>query len=206
LERRIPEVLDLVGMKGTEEMRLRGFSKGMLQRIGIAQAILHDPDLVILDEPMTGLDPLGRKEVRDLMLSLRAAGKTVFFSTHILADVEAICDRVAIMNLGKLLSCGTLRELVPLESQFAELVWTRDREDFLQWLTARGGEIREHLGYLHTRFVPLTGESQKEFELRLSKEVEAGIRAGGVVQSVTHRQANLEELFVKQVGELRSRV
>src|SRR5690606_10117433 len=106
LKRRIPEVLEIVGMKGTEDYRLRSFSKGMLQRIGLAQAILHDPQLVILDEPMTGLDPVGRKEVRDLMVDLKSRGKTVFFSTHILSDVESLCDRVAILNKGKLLACG----------------------------------------------------------------------------------------------------
>jgi ABC-2 type transport system ATP-binding protein len=206
LQRRMPEVLEMVGMKGTEEMRLRSFSKGMLQRIGIAQAILHDPDLVILDEPMTGLDPLGRKEVRDLMIKLRAAGKTVFFSTHILADVEAICDRVAIMNLGRLLSCGALRELVPLESQFAEFVWLPEKESFFNWIQARDPGFRQHLGYIHTRLLPRSDEAQKDFERRLSAEVQSGLQAGGMLQSLTHRQANLEDLFVQQVGELRSRV
>ncbi len=205
LNRRIAEVLALVGMRGTEEMKLRSFSKGMLQRIGLAQAILHDPDLVILDEPMTGLDPLGRKEVRDLMLSLKAAGKTVFFSTHILADVEAICDRVAIMNLGKLLSCGSLRELVPLDTQYAELLWVEDPR-FSDWLSARKYSYRLQSGYMHMQFFPEPGESQKAFEARLNKEIASGMQAGGVLQSLSHRQMSLEDLFVKQVGELRSRV
>jgi ABC-2 type transport system ATP-binding protein len=91
---------------------LRKFSKGMLQRIGLAQAMVHDPELIILDEPMSGLDPMGRKEVRDLILSLRDQGKTVFFSTHILSDVEMICDSVGILARGRMLSQGRVEDLV----------------------------------------------------------------------------------------------
>jgi ABC-2 type transport system ATP-binding protein len=92
--------------------QLRKFSKGMLQRIGLAQSLIHDPELVILDEPMTGLDPVGRKQVRDLILSLRDQGKTVFFSTHILHDVEMICDRVGLVMKGRLVASGRVDELV----------------------------------------------------------------------------------------------
>ncbi len=207
LRKRIPEVLKLVGMKGTEEMRLRGFSKGMLQRIGLAQALLPDPDLVILDEPMTGLDPIGRKEVRDIMQDLKRQGKTVFFSTHILGDVEAICDRVAIMNLGKLLSLGTLRELVPLESQSADLIWVDQSADFRAWLQETWKEeVQKHSGYLSIKFEPQAGEAQKDFEKRLSQLIQQGLQRGGILQSVTHRQSSLEDLFVRQVGALNSRV
>jgi ABC-2 type transport system ATP-binding protein len=99
-------------------MPLRKFSKGMLQRIGIAQAILHDPEVVLLDEPMSGLDPMGRREVRELIAQMKAEGKTVFFSTHILSDAEALCDRVAILNRGKLVGVGSISELLEQRSAF----------------------------------------------------------------------------------------
>jgi ABC-2 type transport system ATP-binding protein len=112
LSQRITDMLQVVGLTEARTRQLRKFSKGMLQRIGLAQALIHDPELVILDEPMSGLDPIGRKQVRDVILSLRERGKTVFFSSHILPDVEMICDRVGIIRKGELLAEGTVDELV----------------------------------------------------------------------------------------------
>jgi ABC-2 type transport system ATP-binding protein len=112
LSQRITDMLQVVGLGEARTRQLRKFSKGMLQRIGLAQALIHDPELVILDEPMSGLDPIGRKQVRDVILSLRERGKTVFFSSHILPDVEMICDRVGIIRKGQLLAEGTVDELV----------------------------------------------------------------------------------------------
>ena len=109
---KMDELFSLVGLKGAEDLQLRRYSKGMGQRIGIAQAIMNNPRLVILDEPMSGLDPIGRKEMRDIILRLKDEGKTVFFSTHILPDVEMICDRVGIVVKGKLKAIGKLDELV----------------------------------------------------------------------------------------------
>ncbi len=109
---RTREVLETVGLAQAADGRVRGYSRGMRQRLGLASAIVHRPRLVILDEPMGGLDPAGRKEVRDLMLSLRDSGSTVFFSTHIISDVEALCDRVGMLSAGKLVACGKLSELV----------------------------------------------------------------------------------------------
>ena len=108
----IGRTLERVGLAGQERVALRKFSREMLQRIGLAQAIQHDPELVILDEPMSGLDPSGRREVRDLILSLRESGKTVLFSSSTLQDVELICDRVAILLEGRLHSCGRLEQLI----------------------------------------------------------------------------------------------
>lgn len=108
---RVPQLLEMVGLAEARTRQLRKFSKGMLQRVGLAQAIIHDPELVILDEPMSGLDPIGRKQVRDLILGLRDQGKTVFFSTHIIPDVEMICDRVGVIAKGKLLTTGRVDEL-----------------------------------------------------------------------------------------------
>jgi ABC-2 type transport system ATP-binding protein len=121
--RKVDEVLVRVGLPEVGGTQLRKFSKGMLQRVGIAQAILHDPKVVFLDEPMSGLDPMGRREVRDLIEQLKNEGKTVFFSTHILSDAEALCDRVAIMHLGKLLRVGVVADLISSIHGKVEIVW-----------------------------------------------------------------------------------
>ena len=121
--RRVGEILQRVGLKDSAGMQLRKFSKGMLQRVGIAQAILHNPKVVFFDEPMSGLDPMGRREVRDLMEQLKREGKTVFFSTHILSDAEALCDRVAIINLGQLRGVGAVSDLLASVHGKIELVW-----------------------------------------------------------------------------------
>lgn len=120
---RIEEILKQVGLLEIKGVQLRKFSKGMLQRVGIAQAILHHPKLVFFDEPMSGLDPLGRREVRDLMQKLKQQGTTVFFSTHILSDAEAICDRVAIINKGELRGVGAIEELTSTVQGKVEVVW-----------------------------------------------------------------------------------
>jgi ABC-2 type transport system ATP-binding protein len=122
-KRRIDEVLARVGLTDVRGVQLRKFSKGMLQRAGIAQAILHDPKLVFFDEPMSGLDPLGRREVRDLMEQLKHEGKTVFFSTHILSDAEALCDRVAIIHKGELRGVGAVADLTSGVQGKVEVVW-----------------------------------------------------------------------------------
>jgi ABC-2 type transport system ATP-binding protein len=110
-KRRIEVALDRVKLHDVNKVQLRKFSKGMLQRVGIAQAIIHDPKLIFLDEPMSGLDPIGRREVRDLMQELKDQGKTIFFSTHILSDAETICDRVAVLNKGELKGIGVVADL-----------------------------------------------------------------------------------------------
>jgi ABC-2 type transport system ATP-binding protein len=121
--RKVKEVLERVGLPDVGGVQLRKFSKGMLQRVGIAQAILHDPRVVFFDEPMSGLDPMGRREVRDLMEQLKLEGKTVFFSTHILSDAEALCDRVGIIHQGELRSVGVVADLVSSVGGKVELVW-----------------------------------------------------------------------------------
>src|SRR6266571_3643720 len=121
--RRVSEVLNLVGLPDVGGMQLRKFSKGMLQRVGIAQAVLHNPKLVFFDEPMSGLDPMGRREVRDLMEQLKHEGKTVFFSTHILSDAEALCDRVAIIHKGELRGVGAVEDLTATVKGKVEVIW-----------------------------------------------------------------------------------
>lgn len=120
---KVSEMLSLVGLADAGDLQLRKYSKGMLQRVGIAQAIVHDPKVVFLDEPMSGLDPMGRREVRDLMEQLKKQGKTVFFSTHILSDAEALCDRVAIIHLGELRGIGAVEDLTAKMHGRVELIW-----------------------------------------------------------------------------------
>ena len=110
-QRRVSQLLDQVGIGAQRRTQLRKFSKGMLQRVGIAQALINDPEVIFLDEPMSGLDPLGRRDVRELILSLRDQGRTIFFSSHILTDAEALCSRVAIIADGRLVACGRLADL-----------------------------------------------------------------------------------------------
>jgi len=119
-KQRIPELLDLVGLSqaAAKRKQLRQYSKGMLQRIGMAQALINDPELVFLDEPMSGLDPLGRYQIREIILSLKEQGKTIFFNSHILSDVEIICDRVAILAQGELICSGSLQELLGTSSAY----------------------------------------------------------------------------------------
>ncbi|ABW30555.1 ABC transporter ATP-binding protein [Acaryochloris marina] len=118
-KRRIPELLDMVGLdrKTAKKKQMRRYSKGMLQRVGMAQALINDPKLVFLDEPMSGLDPMGRYQMREIILSLKEQGKTVFFNSHVLSDVEVICDRVAILALGELICEGTLDQLLGANTQ-----------------------------------------------------------------------------------------
>src|SRR5713226_3879692 len=123
LSSKVDEVLARVGLKDAANVQLRKFSKGMLQRAGIAQAILHDPKVVFLDEPMSGLDPMGRREVRNLIEELKGEGKTVFFSTHILSDAEALCDRVAIIHQGQLRGVGAVADLTASVHSKIEIVW-----------------------------------------------------------------------------------
>jgi ABC-2 type transport system ATP-binding protein len=120
---RVGRFLQLVGLTAASDVQLRKFSKGMLQRVGIAQAILHDPQVVFLDEPMSGLDPVGRREVRDIILNLKRQGRTVFFSTHILSDAEMLCDRVGVLVGGKLQGVGAPEEIVSLEVSGMEILF-----------------------------------------------------------------------------------
>ncbi len=122
-KQRVEQVLQQVGLRDVQGVQLRKFSKGMLQRVGIGQAILHDPKLVFFDEPMSGLDPIGRREVRDLMEQLKREGKTVFFSTHILSDAETLCDRVAIIHKGELRGVGAVEDLTSSVQGKVEVIW-----------------------------------------------------------------------------------
>jgi ABC-2 type transport system ATP-binding protein len=139
---RVEQMLARVGLSETAGMQLRKFSKGMLQRVGLAQAILHDPRLVFLDEPMSGLDPMGRREVRDLIQQLRHEGKTVFFSTHILSDAEALCDRVGVIHQGELRGVGAIAELTSGTQGKIEIIFYAQAQRVPAGLTSLGAEAR----------------------------------------------------------------
>jgi ABC-2 type transport system ATP-binding protein len=128
---RIPELLALVDMDLAADTQLRKYSKGMLQRIGIAQALINDPELVFLDEPTSGLDPIGHKQISQIIRSLKAQGKTLFFNSHIMTDVQEVCDRVGILNRGRLIALGTLDELLhageTLEDCFVRVIEADER-------------------------------------------------------------------------------
>ncbi len=145
---RIPPLLEMLGLKGREKLRIRGYSKGMKQRLGLAQALLHRPRVLFLDEPTDGIDPVGRKEIRDVLLEEQRSGVTVFINSHLLGEVEQLCDRVAIMRRGHLLVSGTVAELthikpswlVGFDSSPADLCW-----EACQLEPARPGLWRVHL-------------------------------------------------------------
>jgi ABC-2 type transport system ATP-binding protein len=184
---RIREILRRVGLEGRERTALRKFSKGMVQRLGLAQAIQHDPDLVILDEPMSGLDPIGRREVRDLILSLRAAGRTVLFSTHILQDAEVICDRVAIVDRGRLRSVGRLDEMISTQVEWFEVsVRGTMRAASCATLLSRDGG--------HSLWRVPDVDALAEFMV-FARE------SGAAVSSVWPKRKTLEDLFLREIGD-----
>ena len=184
---RIEKMLERVGLTDVKGVQLRKFSKGMLQRVGIAQAILHNPKLVFLDEPMSGLDPLGRREVRDLILELQQEGKTVFFSTHILSDAEALCDRVAIIHQGELRGLGAVEELTKSVQGQIEVVW-------------QGTEVPASMRSLGGEF-HVTGETVRAVlsENQQDAAIDALRRERLRLISVTPLRTSLESYFVEKL-------
>jgi ABC-2 type transport system ATP-binding protein len=185
-KRRIENVIRRVGLTGRETIPLRKYSKGMVQRLGLAQAIQHDPELIILDEPMSGLDPIGRREVRDLILAQRAAGRTIFFSSHILQDAEMMCDRVAIVFKGKLRAVGRLDDLVAREAKWIEV---SVRGVLPAGLPGDGATAPDGTTLVRVDGVPA-----------LTKLLAAVPAAGGEVLSVWPRRETLEDLFLREIG------
>lgn len=189
-KRKIPELLELVGLSQAAKLPLRGYSKGMNQRIGLAQALLNDPEIVFLDEPQSGLDPLGRKEVRDIILRLREQGRTVFFSSHILSDAEMICDRVGILVKGELRNIGTLSELLSARVKEYEVVVDGIAHEDLADL--RGKALRVLESREGTMFVV----SEEALARQIVRET---LERNGRLISLTPRKETLEEYFISQV-------
>lgn len=189
---RVTRVLDEVGIGKERRLRLRQFSKGMLQRVGLAQALINDPEVVFLDEPMSGLDPLGRRHVRDLILALRSRGCTVFFSSHILSDAEALCSRVAIMAQGRLVSSGRVSDMVAFELKGWELVVANLGAGVRAGLE---GRVRRLTPLGHDRYaidVPADGEPQRLMA--------ALAEQGAQIVSLNPERETLEDYFIRQIN------
>lgn len=185
---RARELLERVGLAHAVDRPIGKFSKGMMQRIGLAQALLHDPELLILDEPMSGLDPIGRKQVRDLIVEQHRAGKTILFTSHILSDVELLCDRVGILRRGKMSHYGRLDELLRAQERRVEVELEGVSESLRERLQTLTTALSDVDGRTH---VTLTGEggAQPVLELALSH--------GARVVAVTPGRETLEDLFVR---------
>jgi ABC-2 type transport system ATP-binding protein len=188
--RRCEELLGLVGLSDAAGRQLRKYSKGMQQRLGIAQALVADPAFVVLDEPMSGLDPVGRKEMRDVILELKRQGKTVFFSTHILPDVETLCDRVGIIVGGRLRDVGRLGDLLSPRIRSVEL--TAVAPDGALDALSRGEPIRREGARVTVAF---------EDEATADAAVRALVAAGGRVVALTPHRETLEDFFVRRLAE-----
>ncbi len=192
-KKRIPYLLDRLGLAHAMDRELRGFSKGMLQRVGIAQSLLSDPDLLIYDEPLSGLDPIGRKEVRELMAELRREGKSMFFSSHVLTDIETLCDAVCILDRGEVVAQGRLSDLLRMDKLESEALvdLPTDGQDAAttRLLAVAGVELMEQTGAM--------------LRLRLPTDAVPGLTAAVVdvhatLRELSQRRESLEELFVQR--------
>nr|PZN18627.1 MAG: ABC transporter ATP-binding protein [Pseudomonadota bacterium] len=188
-------VLDQVGILYAADRQVRRLSKGMLQRTGLAAALVADPELLILDEPMSGLDPVGRKEVRDLILHERSQGRTIFFSTHILSDVETLCDRVTILRRGEVVVSGRLDELLKREVRRTDITLTGAPQHLIERLRGEGHAIRslgQADGGAESVVVEVEGAAHVPNVLR------AALDANAAVAEVVPRHETLEDLFVRE--------
>ena len=189
LRSRTMEVLGLLKIAYAADRQVRRLSKGMLQRTGIAAALVADPEMLILDEPMSGLDPVGRKDIKDLMFAERARGRTIFFSTHILGDVEAMCDRVAILREGKVVVSGALRSLLRGDVIRTEVTLANVSEELATALTEKGFTLQRR---------PDLVVFDIEGEGRVGEALRAALDGGASIVEVTPRRETLEDLFLRR--------
>ncbi len=185
---KVERILERVGMGHAMDRAVRALSKGMLQRVGLAAALVHGPELLILDEPMSGLDPMGRKEVRDIIVEEAKNGRTVFFSTHILGDVESLCDRVCILRRGEVVRSGMLRELLDTGSHGSEVTLTGVTPALRERLDAMDVKVRE---------MAAAWVIDVEGEARTRELLEKALAAGATVDSVIPKRETLETIFVR---------
>lgn len=190
LKRRIDETLEMVGMQRARKRLLRGYSKGMRQRIGLAQALISDPSILILDEPTTGLDPIARKEIRDILLRLRTEGKTLLISSHELLEVEMICDRVGILFDGVMQTVGAIDELLIQRDMLIEVDGVT--ENIVNEVATYGVKLEDRIGTRSKFRMEASSCMYDVFELCKSKSLR--------ILSVTPRRESLEELFVRVIG------
>jgi ABC-2 type transport system ATP-binding protein len=185
-------MIDKVGLRHAVDRPIGKFSKGMMQRIGLAQALLHDPDLLILDEPMSGLDPIGRKEVRDLLLEQRERGKTLLFTSHILSDVEELCDRVVIMQQGKITSEGRVHDLVETAGRRVEVRLSGASHALKDALSSRGAILDYGGGHLTLQ---VEGQNAVDEIIRVSNA------AGARLDAMIPERQTLEKLFLQSTKD-----
>jgi ABC-2 type transport system ATP-binding protein len=196
---RAARLLDLVGLSAEDRRRpLRQYSKGMVQRVGLAQALINDPELVILDEPMSGLDPLGRREVREIMLRLRDEGRTLLFSSHILSDAELLCSRVAILSQGRLAAIGTVEELTTKTAGAA--AGRRGWEIVAAGVSPQAAQALQIQARKLTTIAPGRYQIELGDETRPEAVVAALAAQGAALVSVSPLRATLEEVFVQQIS------
>jgi len=187
-KKRIPHLIDTVGLdrKTAQKKQLRQFSKGMLQRVGMAQALINDPEIVFLDEPMSGLDPIGRYQIRQIILSLKEQGKTIFFNSHVLGDVEQICDRVAMLAQGEIICCGSLDELLGSQDTYQVVGRGGNEEELKQWVS--------HLDFAENRWYgQLVNYHNPQAFLNKLADMDAEIL------ELRRARVSLEEFFLQQL-------
>ena len=195
LKTRIKPLLALVGLEKAADIQLRKFSKGMLQRIGIAQALINHPELIVLDEPMSGLDPVGRKDIRDIILRLKEEGKTIFFSSHIIPDVEMICDRVGILMNGELVNVGRLNDIIDAKIKYIEIITSGIEREALFHLPDIEVSVYDAWNHVSIR---VRDENKLDRVLEIIKD------GRGKIISVIPQRETLEEHFIKKIGEGRA--
>lgn len=190
---RVPKLLELVDMTGAADRKVREYSKGMQQRIGLAQALIHDPDLVILDEPTDGVDPVGRAAIREVVLDLKRAGKTIFINSHLLMEVELVCDRVVIMDKGRIVKQGSIAELTPRTGRVRfELAPVPPNLEAILAGVGSGLVLHEHGCELHA--------NDGEIDIAVDR-----LRAAGVsIRGLEARRMNLEQAFIETVTKERA--
>lgn len=192
LDKKIDELLELVKMIQWKKLKVKGYSKGMMQRLGIAQSLINDPELIFLDEPTDGVDPIGRKEIRDILADLKAKNKTVFLNSHLLSEVEMVSDRVAILNKGKLIREGTVKELTEKKHEYLlELENKIDDEVYFNLASqVNFAQIKdEH----YTALVTDIKELNKLIDILRAKNI--------AIREIIQKKSSLEEMFINLVNE-----
>lgn len=192
LDKKIDELLELVKMTQWKKLKVKGYSKGMMQRLGIAQSLINDPELIFLDEPTDGVDPIGRKEIRDILADLKAKNKTVFLNSHLLSEVEMVSDRVAILNKGKLIREGTVKELTEKKHEYLlELENKIDDEVYFNLASqVNFAQIKdEH----YTALVTDIKELNKLIDILRAKNI--------AIREIIQKKSSLEEMFINLVNE-----
>ncbi|MDA3843536.1 MAG: ABC transporter ATP-binding protein [Candidatus Kapabacteria bacterium] len=191
LKKRIDYLLDLTKMNDRRKYKVKTYSKGMMQRIGLAQAMVNDPDLIFLDEPTDGVDPIGRKEIRDMLLNLKDQGKTIFLNSHLLSEVELVADRVAIIDKGKIIKEGTVKELTETEKEYKITFAGHISDSF-----CNSELTSQRIDNIHTDYFTLKAEDDD----RLNAVIDAMRSEGLLIQGIVPIKTSLEDSFIRLIN------